>query len=409
MAEDPPPSRYSIVVLSAPAETQSRSMLPIAQELNRRDHRITYVTTQEFAARAVIAGVDVLVHESCPTYGRQTDLWECSGPADPVCVEATLDWAEAIYADFADDVPDLVLYEASTRITARLLTFRWNRPAVQIYPSFANGDVPVRDDAAVSDSGIDECVSDLPADIRERLFRFLSPAEQAGLTPSDFYTRPEPLSIALLPREFQADGHLFDSRVAFVGPCIPERRMNERWQLPATGLPVVCFALDPELLGADADFLRSCVDALAGQPLHAVIMTNSNSEGVLQAAEQLPNVEVHEWVPRSVVLRCAAAFVCHSDLNSVMESLYFNTPLVAVPTCASERAVADRVVELGLGVQMPPEAAGPQSLVDAVVVLVGDLETGRQVRALQRQARRAGGARRAADEIERYLEWIYEP
>ena len=404
-----PMSRYSIVVLNAPAEPQTRSMLSIAQELRRRGHRITYVTTRDFAERAVATGVDVLIHESCPTYGLDVDTWKCSGTADPVSVTDTLDCAEDIHAEFIDDIPDLVLYEASARVTARLLASRWSRPAVQILPSFARGDMVVGDEAPqiVSDADSDACVRELPIHVRERLFRFLSPAEKAGMLSGDFCTKPEPLSIALLPREFQADGDVFDGHVAFVGPCIPERRMDERWILPSTGLPVVFLALDRELFGSAPDSLRACVAALAEKPLHLVIVVDGEPGPLFPSGEQPPNVEIHDHVPRSVVLRWAAVFVCHSDLNSVMESLYFNTPLVAVPTSHRQRAVADRVAELGLGVRLCPEDAELATLADAVTALVDDLDITRSVREFQRQARRAGGARRAADEIERYLEWSY--
>lgn len=411
MAEVPPLSRYSIVFLSGPADAGTRSMLPIAQELNRRDHRVTYVTTQEFAGRDVTCGVDVLVHASCAAAVPSGGPGRCAGPQDPVLVEDTLDCAESIHAAFADDVPDLVLYEDSARITARLLTCRWKRPAAEVFPSFP-GDFPAADGAPGSDSPAPagDCVSGLPAGVRERLFSFVATAANAGLSPDDFCTRPEPLSIALLPKEFQTDGYSFDGRVAFVGPCIPERRMDERWLPPESGLPVVFFALDPELLlESGPEFLRRCVDAFAGKPLHVVLSAGGHADAVREAAAPLPNVEVHEHAPRSVVLRCASAFICHADLNSVMESLYFNTPLVAVPTGERERAVADRMVELGLGVRLTPGAAEPRALVDAAAALVEDRETGRRVREFQRRARRAGGTRRAADEIERYLEWIYQP
>ncbi|MFI6349951.1 nucleotide disphospho-sugar-binding domain-containing protein [Streptomyces sp. NPDC050560] len=411
MTEESPAPHYSIVILNAPAEPQTRSMLPIAQELQRRGHRITYVTTRDFAGRAVATGVDVLVHESCPTYGLDVESWECSGTADPGSVADTLDCAEEIHAEFVDDIPDLVLYEASARVTARLLTCRWNRPAVQILPSFARGDLVDGDEPPplVPDADSDACVRELPTHVRERLFRFLSPAEKAGMSPSNFYTKPEPLSIALLPREFQADGELFDGHVAFVGPCIPERRMDERWLPPSTGLPVVFLSLDRALLDGAPDFVRDSVTALAGKPLHLVIAADSDTESLFPAGGQPPNVEIHAHVPRAVVLRCAAAHVCHSDLGGVMESLYFNTPLAAVPTSPRQRAVADRVAELGLGVRIVPADTEPAALADTVAALVDDPDISRSVRDFQRQARRAGGARRAADEIERYLEWSYEP
>ncbi|MGW1071285.1 nucleotide disphospho-sugar-binding domain-containing protein [Streptomyces sp. NPDC002537] len=409
MAEAPPKLRYKIAVLSAPDEVRTRSMLPIVRELRRRDHRITYITTMEFAERAATAGVDVLVPESRPVHGPHMEPRDWVGVLSLSCVEDTLDFAEEIHDDFADNVPDLVLYESSTRIIARLLTCRWNRPGVQIYPSFAWGDFLVRDVPPTDETDMDGCVARLPERLRKRLARFLTFAEQAGVPPHDLYTRAEPLSIALMPKVFQSDGHLFDNRVAFVGPCIPERRMDERWGPPTTGLPIVFLALDPGLLDREPGFLRDCAQALAGLPLHLVITTGGDADGRPYGGELPPNVEVHARVPRSMVLRRASAHICHPDLNSAMESLYFDTPMIVVPTTGDEREVADRVVELGLGVRLLPEAVDPEALAGATLALLGDVDTRHRVRELQREARRAGGARRAADEIERYLEWIYEP
>ncbi|CAL9568282.1 Oleandomycin glycosyltransferase [Streptomyces sp. enrichment culture] len=403
--------RYSIVILNSPAEPRTRSTLPIAQELRRRGHRITYVTTRDFAPRATATGVDVLVHESCPTRGPDADPWACGGTADPVSVADTLDCAEDIHSALADDLPDLVLYDASARITARLLTCRWNRPAVQILPSFAHGDMADGGEAprAAPDADNTACVRTLPARIRERLLRFLSPAGRAGISPSDFYTKPEPLSIALLPPEFQADSDLFDGHVAFVGPCIPERTMAERWVPPTTDRPIVFLTLDHTFTSDPQNFLHACAAAFAEKPFHLVIAADGDPETLLPPGEQPPAVEIHENVPQAVVLRRAAAVVCHADLNSVIESLYFSTPVVVVPTSRRQRAVADRVTELGLGVQVAPEDADSAALADAVTAVVEDPGINRSVREFQRQVRRAGGARRAADEIERYLEWSYEP
>ncbi|MFI0742939.1 macrolide family glycosyltransferase [Streptomyces sp. NPDC021100] len=409
MEKEPPKPCYTIAVISAPDEAHTRPMLPIVRELRRRDHRITYITTMEFAERAATAGVDVLVPESRPEYGPYGEARDPAAALDLSSVEETLDCAEEIHAEFADDVPDLVLYESSTRVVARLLTCRWNRPGVQVYPSFAWDDGRGPDAPVPEGRSSEECLARLPDGLRRRLARFLAYAEHAGAPPQDFYTRAEPLSIALMPRAFQSGGDRFDSRVAFVGPCIPERRIDERWMPAGDGLPVVFLALDPALLHRDPGYLRECATALARLPLHLVVTTGGADDRGRDQGGLPPNVEVHARVPRSVVLRRASAYICHPDAGNVMEALYFNTPLVAVPTTASERVVADRVAELGLGVRLPPEAAAPERLVEAVHTLLDDADTLHRVRGLQREARRAGGARRAADEIERYLEWIYEP
>jgi MGT family glycosyltransferase len=411
MTDEFPAPLYSILVLNAPAGPRTRSMVPIAQELRRRGHRITLVTTRKSAQRAVVTGLDVLVHESCPAYGPETDACVGRDAASPAPVIDTLDCAEDIHAALTDDIPDLVLYETSARMTARLLTSRWNRPAVQILPSSAPGGTVADEESPrdAPDSGRHSCVSGLPAQVRERLRRFLSPAGQAGISPNDFCTRTEPLSIALLPPEFQADSDPLESRVAFVGPCIPERTMADRWVLPVTDRPVVFLSLDRSFTGDPGGFVGACASAFAEGPFHLVVsvdddLGDGSRPGVPSRVAAIP-----EDVPRAAVLRRAAATVCHADPDDVIESLYFNTPLVVVPMSRLQRAVADRVTELGLGIQVAPEDAGSAALADAVTALVDDSDISRSVREFQRQLRRAGGARRAAEEIERFLRWTYEP
>jgi calicheamicin 4-deoxy-4-thio-alpha-D-digitoxosyltransferase len=413
LADERPAARYRIVVLNAPAESQTRSVLPIVRELRRRGHRMTYVTTREFAPSAAATGVDVLVHDSCPTLGVDANPEDC-GPADARLVADALDWAEEVDAAFRDDdPPDLVLYETSVHATARFLTCRWSRPAVQILPSFAHrAQAAAEAGASLESTDVDDgsCARRLPGHIRERLYRFLTPGGMAGGAPSNFYTKPEPLSIALLPREFQTDGELFDGSVAFVGTCTPECGVIDQWIPPSTDLPVVFLALDPELIEGGRESLRACVSALAEKSLHVVVLTPNGESESLFAADGPPlNVELHDHVPWATVLRRAAVFVCHSDLHSVMESLYFNTALVAVPTSHRQRAVADRVVELDLGARVSPDRAALGTLADVVTALVADPGIARSVREGQRWARNAGGALRAADEIERFLEWSYEP
>ena len=55
-------------------------------------------------------------------------------------------------------------------------------------------------------------------------------------------------------------------------------------------------------------------------------------------------------------------FVTHGGMNSVMESLYNEVPMVVIPQMSEQRANALRVAELGLGIQLNRDTVDTHSL-----------------------------------------------
>jgi UDP:flavonoid glycosyltransferase YjiC (YdhE family) len=74
-------------------------------------------------------------------------------------------------------------------------------------------------------------------------------------------------------------------------------------------------------------------------------------------------------------------------------------PLVVVPQMPEQGVTADRVVELGLGVQLEPEHATASSLVEAVSKVASDEGVRSKLRAMHRASAEAGGPARAAEQI----------
>ena len=90
-------------------------------------------------------------------------------------------------------------------------------------------------------------------------------------------------------------------------------------------------------------------------------------------------------------------------MNSTMEGLNAGVPLVAVPQMPEQEITARRVEELGLGKHLQPEDTTAASLREAVSQTDGDPHVLKRIQDMQKHIKQAGGAEKAADEIEAFL------
>jgi MGT family glycosyltransferase len=117
-----------------------------------------------------------------------------------------------------------------------------------------------------------------------------------------------------------------------------------------------------------------------------------------------PGVIARRSVPQPEVLARAALFVTHGGMNSVNEAAYAGVPMLVVPQGADQPLVARRVVELGAGLSIRTRDAAVGPVHALARRLLDDPRFRAGATTLQVAQRRAGGYRRAADELERYLE-----
>lgn len=393
-----------IAVFSFAATGHVTPLLGIVEELVRRGHRVSWVSTAEFAERIEATGATLVRYEGGRS-ASDVDLDDITGENAVALSEGqfaeSVAAAAAAEARFSDDRPDLVLYDTTVLAPARLLSVKLGVPAVQLFPSFA---VNKRFNLLERMPGVAKmwAESGIAATLGARLAGFLTD-HGVEMPVGEFYSRTEPLNLAVLPKVFQyANDRFEDGEVEFVGPCLGSRADADGWTPPASGLPVVLISLGSLRYHQGGEFLRACVAAFADLPWHVVLSTG-NQIRTEELGELPPNVEAHPWLPQPAVLRHAAVFVTHAGMGSTTEALYFGVPLVAVPRMPEQHAVADRIVEVGAGVKIAHEEITAERLVDAVTRLGASQDTRSRLDELSKLTRDAGGAPRAADEIERLL------
>ncbi len=390
--------------------------LAVVEELKRRGHRVTFVTGESLAEIVRTSGADVVTYPSLhDKHAPGERKWTQEGENNPVhTLEDSALMLREAKAKLDDDRPDVVLYDFAAFQTGRILAGRWGVPAIQLNPMFAVNEHwslahaihPAEQDEAKAEEQVKQeeaPAQGLPPGLEAFLAKLGELLADNGVqaSPWEFLSAIEKFSLVYVPRAFQFAGETFDERFAFVGPCLSDRSFWGEWRKPDTDRPILLVSLGT-IFNELADFWRACVRAFADEPWHVVMTVGQNIDPA-ELEPLPPNVEVHRFVPHLDVLRHAQAFVNHGGTGSVMESLICGVPMVVVPTSTDGRPVTVRVEQLDLGREVLLDDVTPERLRDAVREVVGNDTIRKNVQEMRQLIEDAGGAPRAADEIEAYV------
>ncbi|AOS61954.1 macrolide family glycosyltransferase [Actinoalloteichus hymeniacidonis] len=374
--------------------------LAVVTALVDRGHRVTYLTGETMVDLVTEAGATPLVYDSRYRQANFTDV-----AYDPLyLMTLLLSESASMLAkaeeQLGDDRPDAVSYDISMLYAGRILSRKWDIPAVQLIPMFAsNGNYSYINSIYNSD-GAEKSMPDWVGEQLARIGELMAVHGIEG-SPQELWWEVPDFSVVNIPQSFQIEGDTFDERFAFVGPCLGRRAFFGEWSPPDNGLPIVLISFGA-VFNEHSDFFHECVRAFTGMPWHAVI-TVAGGMDPADLGPLPPNVEVHRFVPHVAVLEHAQIAVTHGGMGTVMEALHTGTPMVVVPTSSIDGVTADRLAELNLGRTMKPEEVTAQRLIDAVLAVAADETIKRSTEEMREQIKAAGGATRAADEIEKYL------
>ena len=386
-------------VISAPAQGHVNPTLPLVRELVRRGHRVTYPISEPFRAAVTGAGADFAelpAWERPRRPGKIEFTPQLMGMMADMAIAQTRQTLPELLARFANDLPDAVCYDAMMT-AGPILAAQLDVPAVQLVTGFASNEhYSLRDDMF---PGLG---ADAPAlaDTLARIRRF---AEESGVSrPVGTLFAPvaEELNLVFVPRRFQYAGESFDERFVFVGPSVDGREDGDGWQAPAPGTRLLFISLGTAMNNRP-EFFRMCIEAFGGTDWQVAMAIGDQVDrdglGPIPA-----NFEVRSYFPQPAVLGHATAFLTHSGMNSTMESLVAEVPMVSVPQMGEQAANARRVEELGLGRRLPAEPS-PDVLRATVAAVADDPSIRANLADMAKVIRDAGGAPVAADAIERML------
>ncbi|ANB04386.1 oleandomycin glycosyltransferase [Streptomyces ambofaciens] len=371
--------------------------LPVAAELVRRGHTVTYHTSPAFREEIEATGASVRLYP-----GGDQPLPD---PPTPITLmealaRTALGLLPAVLADLRGDRPDLIVHDSACPWGA-LAARELGVPAASSFTTFAyNRHVPSptrgsRELLAAAAARPRSLLGYTAARLALRR-RFAT----SGVPLLDLADIRQPLNLVYTSRAFQPAVEEFDRSYRFVGPSIGARPDDPSFPSDRLRDPVLYASLGT-VFNADPRLLRTFATALA--PLGGTVVVSTGQTDPTALGPLPGNVLTRRSVPQLEVLDRAALFITHGGMNSVNEALFAGVPLLVVPQGADQPMVARRVVELGAGLSIRTENVTEDSVRAVARRLLEDSRFRAATAGLRATQREAGGYRRAADELERYL------
>lgn len=194
-----------------------------------------------------------------------------------------------------------------------------------------------------------------------------------------------------LPPQFHYIGLL--RRTASAGAAFPFDRLD--------GRPLVYSTLGTIHADSGGGVIQNL--AAACHDLNAQLALALGGNGDLSAFADLPGhpIVVHN-APQLAVLERASVTFCHGGINTVLESLVAEAPVLAMPIFVDQFGCGARLARTGAGAIAPANPTREQ-LRSGLEALLREPSYRERAKALRLSIERAGGERRAADIIEERL------
>ena len=392
-----------ILILGLALNGHVMPWVALGGELVRRGYRVSYLTTDSFAAPLEEAGVEVLPFTATAEPSSPLDVY--ASPLDHLRwgLKENSAIADVAETQFADDPPDLVLYDTTALYAGRVLSRGWQRPAAMLSATLVEGPQYslIREACNRLPNGDDDYLLALGKFMTELGSFIARHAANVKVTGELFSTSKfEELTIVNMPREFQVCGDTFDERWLFAGPFLDARAFQGQWEPPGDN-PVLLVSLGTLDYVGQLAFQQTCVSAFSGLDWHVVISTGLQLDPA-ELGPLPPNIEAHRTVPQLAILKRARLFVSHGGMGGTMEALSAGVPILAFPQLPEQMITADRIAELGLGRRCGRDISA-RELRAAALETAGDASVARALAEMREHIKKAGGAPRAADEIEANL------
>ncbi len=389
------------IFLNIPAHGHVNPTLAVVQELVARGDEVLYYVPEEFRQTIEATGATFRPYESMLSNPQmpadQGQNFANSMPFRLANESAAV--LPQVLESIREEQPDCVLYNMMC-LWGRIAAQSLHIPAVLLRPTYALGDLSRMPAFRnfMNGAQMGEFLQRANAKLAEVCQTYSIPP--FGI--QELFSGSEPLTLVFIPREFQPGGDTLDERLVFVGPAIQPRPDTSGFPLDKlTGKTTLYISLGT-VFNNQADFFNMCFEAFEDKDWQ-VVLARGKKVDPAQLHPTPANFLVAPYVPQLDVLQHAHAFVTHSGMNSTMESLYYGVPMVALPQMPEQMMTAQRIQELGLGIELDKNTVTVETLRTAVERVMDDPTFRTNAQEMQQKVRNAGGYKKAADAIEQYV------
>lgn len=382
-----------IVFFCIPAHGHTNPTLGVVRELIERGHEVWYYSYNMLKEKIEATGAKFI---SCDEYDTELKL----EPKDTarvgkdlafstkLLVDTTLALDDMVCRDMEQLQPDCIVAD-SMAVWGKAVALKLGIPFVSSTTTFAFN----QHSAKIMKQSIGELfgmifsMPKIQKDIKRLqdkgypVKNVLDIIQNDEKTDTVVYTSPE----------FQPCADTFSDKYVFVGPSV--RPVTE--QIEKTKEKLVYISMGT----VNNDMLKlykNCITALKDTD-YQVIMSVGNLVDMESLGELPENISVHSHVDQIAVLSQADVFLSHCGMNSVNESLYYEVPLVMYPQTSEQGGVANRVLQLGAGIQL--KKTTPSVILEAIEEVMENSFYQENATKIADGFRNCTGAKGAADKI----------
>lgn len=382
-----------IVFFCIPAHGHTNPTLGVVRELVERGHEVWYYSYNMMKEKIETAGAKFI---SCDEYDTEMKL----DPKDAtrvgkdlafstkLLVDTTLALDDMVCKDMEQLQPDCIVAD-SMAIWGKAVALKLGIPFVSSTTTFAFN----KYSAKIMKQSIGELfgmifsMSKIQKDIKRLqdkgypVKNVLDIIQNDEKTDTVVYTSPQ----------FQPCADTFSDKYAFVGPSV--RTVTEQIEKTKEKLIYISMGtVNNDML----QLYKNCIAAFK-ETEYQVIMSVGNLVDI-ESFEELPeNISVYTQVDQIAVLSQADVFLSHCGMNSVNESLYYEVPLVMYPQTSEQGGVANRVLQLGAGIQL--KKTTPSAILEAIEEVMDNFSYQENAVKIADGFRKCTGAKAAADKI----------
>lgn len=383
--------KHHISIINIPAYGHVNPTLALVEKLCEKGHRVTYATTEEFAASVQQAGAEALIYHTSLNIDPKQIREMIEKNETPISLlKESLSILPQLEDLYQNDHPDLIIYDFIA-LAGKLFADKLHIPVIKLCSSYAQNE------------SFQLGSEDMLLKMKEAEAEFKAYLEQEQLPAVSFeqLAVPEALNIVFMPKSFQIQHETFDDRFCFVGPSLGKRTEQESLEIEKGDGPLMLISLGTAF-NAWPEFYKMCIEAFRNSSWQVIMSVGKTIDP--ESLDEIPaNFTIRQSVPQLEVLAKADLFISHGGMNSTMEAMNAGVPLVVIPQMYEQELTAKRVDELGLGVYLQKEEVTVSRLQEAVQAVSGDQEVLSRVKNMQKDVKEAGGAERAAAEIEAFI------
>ena len=334
-----------IVFFSIPAHGHTNPTLKVVEELASQGHQVWYFSYNFLREKIESAGATFI---SCDDYDIESKLAAKDSArlgkdlafSTKILVDTTLNLDDMVSRYVAELKPDCIVAD-SMALWGKAVAMKFNIPFVCSTTTFAFN----KHSAKIMKQSLLELIRMFwwVPQITKQIERLKDKGYPINNILDIIGNNDNVHTVVYTSPEFQPYYETFSDKFAFVGPLM--RGSVEEFKKTKDKLIYISMGtVNNDMM----PFYKTCISAFKDTNYQVVIsvgnMVNIKDFGMLPE-----NISVYPQVDQIAVLKKADAFVSHSGMNSVSESLYFGVPLVLVPQTTEQKGVAQRVLEKGAG------------------------------------------------------------